>query len=138
MDVLSYNVENLFDDRDGGLEYAEYRGARWGGERYAAKLAAVARAVRSSCPGGPDLVALQEVENQRVLSDLGDRLGALGYRYRVFVPQPGAATGVAFLSRLPVLRTHVLSVGSAQRASAGEAPLRHIVEIEVECRGHRL
>ena len=138
MDVLSYNVENLFDDRDGGLEYAEYRGARWGGERYAAKLAAVARAVRSSCPGGPDLVALQEVENERALEDLGDRLAGLGYRYRVFVPQPGAATGVAFLSRLPVLRTHVLSVGSAQRASAGEAPLRHIVEIEVECRGHRL
>jgi endonuclease/exonuclease/phosphatase family metal-dependent hydrolase len=138
VDVLSYNVENLFDDRDAGLEYAEYRGARWGPERYAAKLAAVARAIRASCPGGPDLVALQEVENGRALSDLGDRLEALGYRYRVFVPQPGAATGVAFLSRLPVLRCRALAVGPARRGSAGEAPLRHIVEIEVEYRGRCL
>ncbi len=138
MDVLSYNVENLFDDRDCGLEYPEYRGARWGAERYAAKLGAVARAIRSSCPGGPDLVALQEVENEHALSDLGDRLEGLGYRYRVFVPQPGAATGVAFLSRLPVLRTRVLSVGPAEEGPVGQAPLRHIVEIEVEHRGHRL
>jgi endonuclease/exonuclease/phosphatase family metal-dependent hydrolase len=138
VDVLSYNVENLFDDRDSGQEHPEYRGPRWGAERYAAKLEAVARAIRSSCPGGPDLVALQEVENERALSDLGDRLEGLGYRYRVFVPQPGAATGVAFLSRLPVLRSRALSVGPARRPSPGQAPLRHIVEIEVECRGHTL
>ena len=137
MEILSYNVENLFDDRDSGLEYPEFQGPRWGGERYAAKLEAVARAIRSSCPGGPDLVALQEVENERALADLGERLAGLGYRYRVFVPQPGAVTGVAFLSRLPVLRTRALSVGPT-RAPPEEAPLRHIVEIEVEFRGHRL
>jgi endonuclease/exonuclease/phosphatase family metal-dependent hydrolase len=133
-------VENLFDDRDSGLEYPEYRGERWGAERYDAKLAAVARAIRASCPGGPDLVALQEVESERALADLGRRLEALGYRYRVFVPQPGAVTGVAFLSRLPVLRTHALSVPSAEGPGqgTGQAPLRHIVEIEVECRGRRL
>jgi endonuclease/exonuclease/phosphatase family metal-dependent hydrolase len=56
----------------------------------------------------------------------------------VFVPQPGAATGVAFLSRLPVLRARALAVPQAEGSSPGEAPLRHIVEIEVELRGHRL
>jgi endonuclease/exonuclease/phosphatase family metal-dependent hydrolase len=134
--VLSYNVENLFDDRDGGLEYPDYRGERWGPERYAGKLAAVARAIRASCPGGPDLAALQEVESERALEDLGRRLEPLGYRYRVFVPQPGAVTGVAFLSRLPVLRTRALSVPAPE--GPAQAPLRHIVEIEVECRGHTL
>jgi endonuclease/exonuclease/phosphatase family metal-dependent hydrolase len=139
VEVLSYNVENLFDDRDSGLEYPEFRGPRWGGERYAAKLAALARAIRSSCAGGPDLVALQEVENERALADLGDRhLAGLGYQHLVFVPQPGAATGVAFLSRLPVLRVRALAVGSAGGSSPEEAPLRHILEIEVECRGQRL
>ena len=126
-------MENLFDDRDSGLEYAEYRGARWGPERYSAKLAAVARAIRSCRPGGPDLVALQEVESERALADLAHGLGGLGYRYQVFVPQPGVVTGVAFLSRLPVLRVRALPVGSFQ-----QAPLRQIVEIEVEYRGHRL
>jgi endonuclease/exonuclease/phosphatase family metal-dependent hydrolase len=126
-------VENLFDDRDSGLEYPEYRGARWGAERYSAKLAAVARAIRSSAPGGPDLVALQEVENERALADLARELEGLGYRYRVFVPQQEVVTGVAFLSRLPVLGVRALPVGSFQRA-----PLRQILEIEVEYRGHRL
>jgi endonuclease/exonuclease/phosphatase family metal-dependent hydrolase len=79
-------------------------------------------------------VALQEVESRQALADLRDRhLAGLGYRHLVFVPQPGAVTGVAFLSRLPVLRTHVLAVGSFE----GE-PLRQIVEIEVERRGRRL
>jgi endonuclease/exonuclease/phosphatase family metal-dependent hydrolase len=136
--VLSYNVENLFDDRDSGLEYPEFRGPRWGGERYSAKLAAVARAIRSSCPGGPDLVALQEVESERALADLAQRLQGLGYSYLVFVPQPGAVVGVAFLSRLPVLRAHALAVETAGEVPPGEAPLRHIVEIEVEHRGHSL
>ncbi len=139
MQVLSYNVENLFDDRDCGLEYPQYRGARWGPERYAAKLAAVARAIRSSCPGGPDLVALQEVENEHALEDLRDRhLAGLGYRHLVFAPQAGAVTGVAFLSRLPVRRTRVLSVGPAEVGPPGREPLRHILEIEVEYRGHLL
>ncbi len=83
-------------------------------------------------------MALQEVESERALADLGDgHLSGLGYRWRVFVPQPGAVTGVAFLSRLPVLRVGTLGVGAAQSAPRQE-PLRQIVEIEVEYRGHRL
>jgi endonuclease/exonuclease/phosphatase family metal-dependent hydrolase len=93
----------------------------------------VARAIRSCRPGGPDLVALQEVESERALADLARGLEGLGYRYQVFVPQPGVVTGVAFLSRLPVLRVRALPVGSFQ-----QEPLRQIVEIEVEHRGHRL
>jgi endonuclease/exonuclease/phosphatase family metal-dependent hydrolase len=60
-------------------------------------------------------------------------LSGLGYRHLVFVPQPGSAIGVAFLSRLPVLRTRALAVGELD----GQ-PLRHIVEIEVLGRGRRL
>jgi endonuclease/exonuclease/phosphatase family metal-dependent hydrolase len=74
------------------------------------------------------------VESLRALADLRDRhLRGLGYRHLVFVPQPGCAVGVAFLSRLPVLRTSALAVGELD----GE-PLRHIVEIEVLDRGRRL
>jgi endonuclease/exonuclease/phosphatase family metal-dependent hydrolase len=101
--------------------------------RYAAKLAAVARAIRSAAPGGPDLVALQEVESQQALAALARALEGLGYRHRVFVPQPGVVTGVAFLSRLPVRSVRALPVGTFERT-----PLRQILEIEVEHRGHRL
>jgi len=73
------------------------------------------------------------VESAEALNDLNGRLSSFGYRYRVFVPQLGAATGVAFLSRLPILHVRAHAVGSF----AGE-PLRHIVEIALEQRGRRL
>jgi endonuclease/exonuclease/phosphatase family metal-dependent hydrolase len=132
--VISYNVENLFDDTTSGEEYAEYRGQRWAGQLYPAKLAAVARAIRSCSPRGPDLIALQEVESVKALTDLRDRhLQGLGYRQLVFVPQPGALTGVGFLSRVEVTRVRAHSVGSF----AGE-PLRYLIELELEYRGRSL
>ena len=127
-------MENLFDDVTSGEEYAEYRGPRWAQELYPAKLAALARAIRSCAPGGPDLVALQEVESAKALTDLRDRhLQGLGYRQVVFVPQPGAVTGVGFLSRVEIARVRAHMVGQA----AGE-PLRYILEVDLEHRGRRL
>jgi hypothetical protein len=132
--VLCYNVENFFDDVTSGEEYAEYRGPRWAGELYPVKLAAVARAIRACSPRGPDLIALQEVESAKALADLRERhLQGLGYRQLVFVPQPGALTGVGFLSRVEITRVRAHSVGSF----AG-GPLRYILEVELEHRGRRL
>jgi endonuclease/exonuclease/phosphatase family metal-dependent hydrolase len=127
-------VENLFDDVASGEEYAEYRGPRWAEELYPVKLAALARAIRTCAPGGPDLVALQEVESAKALTDLRDRhLRGLGYRQVVFVPQPGSVTGVGFLSRVEIARVRAHMVGE----TAGE-PLRYILEVELEQRGRRL
>ena len=140
--VLSYNVQNLFDDQVDGTEYRDYLPPRWGPEQAAAKLTAVGRAIRRaaggaavlSAGGAPDLIALQEVENLRVLLALRDRhLADLGYRHAVLAPQKGVATQVAVLSRLPVVRTAVHPVGTF----AG-APLRHILEVEIEHQGRRL
>jgi endonuclease/exonuclease/phosphatase family metal-dependent hydrolase len=132
--VLSYNVENLFDDRQDGREYPDYSGKSWSRESYQRKLAAVARAVRAACAGGPDILCLQEVESEVALRDLRDRhLSNVGYRYLVFVPQQGAATTVACLSRLPVVRTRAHAVGSFEGL-----PLRHILEIQVEYQGSTL
>lgn len=92
------------------------------------------RAIRAASPRGADLLALQEVENERVLTALRDRhLAGLGYRYLVFVPQPGQAVGVAFLSRVPLSGTRAHQVGRF----AGDT-LRHIVEVEIELGGRRL
>jgi endonuclease/exonuclease/phosphatase family metal-dependent hydrolase len=94
----------------------------------------LARAIRASASRGPDLVALQEVESAKALADLRDRhLSGLGYRHIVFVPQPGAATGVGFLSRLAVTRVRAHSVGLFEGG-----PLRYILEVELEHGGQRL
>ena len=79
-------------------------------------------------------MALQEVESLKALTDLRDRhLQDLGYRQVVFVPQPGAVTGVGFLSRVEIARVRAHMVGQP----AGE-PLRYILEVAVEHRGRRL
>jgi len=57
----------------------------------------------------------------------------MGYRYLVFVPQEGMATTVAFLSRLPVVRTRVHAVGSFDGR-----PLRHILEVQLSYEGSTL
>jgi len=132
--VLSYNVENLFDDRERGTEYPQYRSPGWTRELYHRKLAAVARAVRAASPGGPDILCLQEIESEAAVRELRDRhLRALGYNYLVFVPQEGTATTVACLSRLPVVQTRVHEVGRFE-----DVPLRHILEIRIEHEGSTL
>jgi endonuclease/exonuclease/phosphatase family metal-dependent hydrolase len=129
--IASFNVENLFDDQWEGREYPEYNPGKWSREQYHRKLSAIGRAVRAISPGGPDILCLQEVESDRTVRDLRDRqLGELGYRFLVFVPQEQAVTNVACLSRVPVVRTRVHTVGSF----AG-APLRHILEIQLEVEG---
>jgi len=132
--ILSYNVENLFDELAEGGEYPEYRSERWGSELFAAKLAAIARAIRSCCPQGPDVIALQEVESLRALLALRDRhLSSFGYRHAVLVPEPGVVTKVALLSRVAVVRTHLHALGSFEGL-----PLRGILEAELEMDGRRL
>jgi endonuclease/exonuclease/phosphatase family metal-dependent hydrolase len=126
--VLTYNVENLFDDLDEGSEYPEYSGENWNRELYRQKLAAIARAVRAASARGPDILCVQEIESEKALRELRDRhLKGLGYRYLVFVPQQGAPTNVGCLSRLPVVRTRIHSVGSFEGV-----PLRHILELQLE------
>ena len=132
--VLCYNVQNLFDDRLDGTEYPEYRPPDWDRTLAEAKLAAVGRAIRRVSASAPDVIALQEVENLGVLLRLRDRhLASFGYRYAVLAEQEGVATQTAVLSRLPVVRTAVHPAGTF----AGR-PLRHVLEVEIEHRGHRL
>ena len=130
--MASYNVENLFDDREDGREYAEYRGQS--PEMYQQKLAAVARAVKASSPGGPDILCLQEIESEKALRDLRDGyLENMGYRYLVFAPQGGVAATVGCLSRIEVLRTRAHDAGSFRGV-----PLRHILEIQLRHDGSSL
>jgi endonuclease/exonuclease/phosphatase family metal-dependent hydrolase len=132
--IASYNVENLFDDRDQGREYPEYSAEQWSRELYNRKLSAVARAVKAAVARGPDILCFQEIESELALRDLRDRhLKGFGYRYLVFVPQEQVATTVACLSRIPVARTRVHTVGSFDGV-----PLRHILELQVEFGGSTL
>jgi len=132
--IASYNVENLFDDRWEGSEYPEYSPEQWSRELYHRKLSAIARAVKATAARGADILCFQEVESELALRELRDRhLRGFGYRTLVFVPQERVATGVACLSRIPIVRTRVHTAGSF----AG-VPLRHILELQLRHEGATL
>jgi endonuclease/exonuclease/phosphatase family metal-dependent hydrolase len=134
--VMSYNVENLFDDVDDGTEYPDYDPSRgsWTAESFALRVQTIAEVVRRSVPGGPDILLLQEVENGNALAALRDRgLAGMGYTHAVLVPKKSLAANVAVLSRLPVARVHAWQVGPF-----GGAVVRDVLEVELAAGGRTL
>jgi endonuclease/exonuclease/phosphatase family metal-dependent hydrolase len=103
---LSYNVCNLFDDVSDGTEYPEFDPAAgsWSAADYRKKLDALGRVIGGAVSGGADFVALVEIENDKVITDLcAGPLRDKGYRYGATLPTDGSAIRVGFLSRFPVL-----------------------------------
>lgn len=125
--LLSYNVENLFDDRDDGTEYDDYDPGSdsWSTSLYHAKLQNISQAIEKSVKGGPDVCLLQEIESQKALDDLNNGyLNTLGYRYTFVAPRGNSATSVSVLSRLPIIGIHV------HRVDAGIS-MRPVLEVEL-------
>lgn len=127
--IASYNVENLFDAVYDGTEYPAFdpRTDSWGPDRYARSLENTAHVIAELGYGkGADVLALQEIENQRVLADLAVELEQLGYRYKILVANSGPFHNAVF-SRYPVtaVRTHGLSLPWA-------APGRYILEVDIK------
>lgn len=136
LSVMSYNVENLFDDRDDGTEYREYDpgAGTWNTALYHAKLKSVSEALSLVGAGGPDICLLQEVENERAVTDLHEGyLNVLKYGHVIVAPSDGTATTVAALSRFRPTRvlTHRVHVLDAP-------PQRPILELQFDLRGDQL
>lgn len=73
--VLFYNVENLFDTLDdphtSDNEFLPDSKKQWATSRYQDKLSALARVIREGGNGRcPDIIGLCEVENKKVVEDL--------------------------------------------------------------------
>ncbi|RPJ09857.1 MAG: hypothetical protein EHM28_00235 [Spirochaetaceae bacterium] len=136
--IASYNVENLFDDKDDGTEYREYDPGlgKWNTSLYKLKLDSVIHAIQTIKPL-PDILCLQEIENKNVLDALGRQLG---YEYRALpsvsgIPGDECATTVGILSRHPVVRTASHQVAQvpqvAQLSDLDGKPVRDILEAEI-------
>lgn len=85
-----YNLENLFDTEDdpnnpGDDEFLPKGPYAWTSEKYQQKLKNMAKVIsklaRESCPGGPAILGVSELENRRVLEDLikTEPLASMGY-----------------------------------------------------------
>lgn len=134
--IMSYNVENLFDDADNGTEYREFDPGEgeWTTDHFYAKMLALAEVIESVCPERPDILALQEVENLDTLETFRDDvLKNGGYRYAALVEAPEAAVNTGVLSSFPLtdVRSHLLHGESTER-------LRSILEVEIDAGGTKL
>lgn len=129
--VMTYNVCNLFDGIDDGTEHPRFDPERgtWTEARYRRKLESLAEVMRRASPGVPDVLALQEVESERVLADLARLLPG-----RWFLAFAGAGpTGCGIISRWPIL-----SVGRLEPGLWDGLPLRPVLEARVDVRGAEL
>ncbi len=135
--IMSYNVENFFDDVHNGDEYPEFDPAKgkWNTEFFNIRVDAIAEVVRKVVAGGPDVLVLQEVENENALHVLVTRgLAGMGYAWTAFVPKKGLSANVAIVSRVPMVAVHSWAVAPWK----GTTPIRDILEAEIQKDSHIL
>ena len=128
--VATYNVENLFDAVNNGTEYKEYipHTHNWNSRMVEIKLNHIAEVI---CDIDADILALQEIENEAIFTQLQKRLQTVGcgYDYGAISHKQGAAIQVALLSRFPIVQQRDVVVGDSSR-------VRNILEVDVEVK-HR-
>lgn len=134
--ILSYNVQNLFDDVSNGSEYYEFDPSRgeWSSELFHRKLMALSEVLLHSPRGGADLIVLQEVENLNAVETLRDHyLKGGGYRFFCVSETPDMAIQQACLSRYPIVASRV------HRTRMDRGPrLRPVLECTIDADGQRL
>ena len=90
--VAFYNLENLFDTEDdpanpGDDEFLPSGPYQWTEQKYRQKLHNIATVIsqlaREHCPGGPAVIGISEVENERVIRDLvaTEPMASMGLKY---------------------------------------------------------
>lgn len=162
--VVSYNVENLFDQVD------DARNARYGDYRLApnssnqtsnygqpvmvdgqqvtwtdVKIAGIRRALLGIDANGPEIIGLVEVESKIGLDGVFDSLSGLGYQTAQFsawaADMTPTAVGMGLISKFPTLAWSVIKVANPTPAAGQpadtEAP-RPILRVTLDAYGQPL
>lgn len=98
--LVTYNTQTFFDAVEDGTEFKEYKGSksRWTDQKYRARLErlkntmfAAGERLTGKKDRLPDIVVLQEIENDRVIEDFCKQLPSReNYPYAVCPPSPMA------------------------------------------------
>jgi endonuclease/exonuclease/phosphatase family metal-dependent hydrolase len=124
--VMSWNMQALFDGKQTGNEYDEYRAeSGWSAEKYTGRLTGFAHAI-NGMDSKPDILALTEIETEAVLVDLAGKLSP-AYRYVSFANNEGYSLGTGLISRWPILKTSIHSI-----YSGGEVIPRPVLEVWID------
>ncbi|MCL2180640.1 MAG: endonuclease/exonuclease/phosphatase family protein [Treponema sp.] len=128
INLMTWNIHNLFDGEDNGFEYDEFlESAGWSTEKYRGRVNAFCAAV-GSIGVMPDIIMLEEIESIMIFQDIALSLNK-GHEWSHFAINPGAALGVGILSRFPLeARAHSVTV------DADTAP-RPVLEVRLRLDG---
>lgn len=133
--LVTYNTQTFFDAVEDGTEFKEYKGSksRWTAQKYKARLErlkntmfAAGEKLSGKKDRLPDIVVLQEVENDRVIEDFCKQLpSGENYPYAVCPPrsEKGAFTTM-ILSKYPIERYFAHRLYTEQKVS-----LRPLMEV---------
>ena len=146
--MMTWNAQTFFDAVDDGSEFDEFKTGRsgtsvgkWNQAKYEARLdrlceviVACGKRAGKESGAGPDIAVLEEIENDRVVRDIVNRLPQRStYRHAAFVPPAvGSAFGSVVLSRYPVVSV------SAHSVAGGETALRPLLEVTLLVGNERL
>jgi hypothetical protein len=97
--VASYNVENFFDLNYDKTEYKEYipNSKTWNNKAFHTKLKNISQVIKDL---DADILALQEIESQKVLTVIMQKHPK--YTYSYFFKNKHSAIGMALLSKYPI------------------------------------
>jgi len=130
--VATYNVQNLFDNKNQGTEYKDYipNKSNWTKKISKIKLLNTAETI---CEINADILALQEIENQNVLKQLLKLLKRVGcpYKYSAISHKKGSAIQVALISKFPIINSKDIQVSYSPR-------VRNILEVKVNIEDKQL
>ena len=104
--VVSWNVQTFFDGVTSGNEYSEFKGSKskWNEDLYNRRLNDLCSAIQEI---NPDILVLQEIENEGVMYDISNRLTGFqnsknSYQWMAFRKSPDSSIGCGVFSRIPI------------------------------------
>ena len=106
--VASYNVENLFDLTMNKSDYKEYKPntkSKWNQKNFNTKLKNVLKVINDI---DADIIALQEIENQKMMQLLLSKLPK--YKYTSFSKYRNSSVGTGFLSKIKIISNKDIDV----------------------------
>ena len=112
--VASYNVENFFDLHYDTTEYKEFipNTKSWNKTSFQNKLQNISRVIKDL---DADILALQEVESQKVLDAIVLRNPQ--YKYQKFIKNKNTAIGLAIISKFPIINEKKIAVDQYDKYS---------------------
>ena len=104
--IATYNVQNLFDCKDDGSEYPDFKSStsKWDCEAASSKLKRTRQVIDAI---DTDIIALEEVENEQVLKAL---VNGSEYKFIAFSKAKNSPVGLALVSKIKPSGSEIFEV----------------------------